>query len=65
MLLKTPTEVREHSALVVAVYEAHEARDVSRLDALESEAKRLNTQAPDVLRRLADLKRWRDEGGGA
>ena len=59
MLLDTLDKVREHNALVLAVYEAHEARDVSRLDALEREAKRLDVQAQDVLRLLSDLRRWK------
>lgn len=44
------------------VYKAHGMGDTSNVDGLAEEAKRLGVKAPDVMRRLTDLKRWKKGG---
>lgn len=51
--------IEDMVVLTGRVYRAHDAGDVSDVEALIAEAKRLDVKAPDVLRRLADLKRWK------
>lgn len=59
----TPEYAKAVQVLIRKVYEAHDACDSSDVDALVTEARRLGVDAPDVLRRLADLRRWKIEAG--
>jgi hypothetical protein len=61
--LEGVVRVKALVALTAAVHKAHDAHDASAFDELQAEAARIGMASPDVLRRLADLAKWKREAG--